>query len=288
MDLDLSLLTKGFLLREIVEIAGETTPERILRKSNAAAKRLLTGLDIKFSIDADHLVRFEENDSLHHEQLEILKLLAQTANFAISNIHSSDLAHRLEINEERLRIARDLHDRVLQRLFATGISLEGALRKAVVDDVIKALRQAIVDLDETVGQIRTTVHSLKGPVGSIRHQILREIESARQSWAMVIDFNLKGPIDSVIPIEMYDDIVSVTAELLANSGKHGTSQQAKYNLETTGNTLEISVTNLMENFSSLRFGSGLENLSDRANKYGGQLLVENLHPSLKVTWKVSL
>lgn len=192
------------------------------------------------------------------------------------------------LQAERLRIARDLHDRVLQRLFATGIMLEGALRKAVVDDVIVALRQALVDLDETVGQIRSTVQSLKGPMGSIRQQILREIESARSAWNMLIDFNMRGPIDLLVPESIHDDILAVTAELLNNCGKHANSSHVKYDLTVTGESLEISVSNVFDEYKPFKFGNGLENLSDRANKYGGQLNLENLEPGLRVVWKIAL
>ena len=124
------------------------------------------------------------------------------------------------IAEERQRIARDLHDLVLQRLFATGIMLEGALRKAIVEDVQLALKQALVDLDETVGQIRSTVHSLNSNQDSVRQKILHEIEVARTHWGYVIDFNLKGPIDTVMSPNLSEDVVAVTAELLNNAGRH--------------------------------------------------------------------
>lgn len=152
------------LLREIVEISGESSADRIIRKTRAAATRLIPNLNIELNFNEGHQVEVVKSSELKGEQLDLVEILVNSANLAISNINSSDLANRLQINEERLRIARDLHDRVLQRIFAVGISLEGALRKAVVDDVISALRSAIVDLDATVGQIRTTVYSLKGPL----------------------------------------------------------------------------------------------------------------------------
>lgn len=279
---------KADLLREIVEIAGESTAERILRKLHAASGRLITDSSISYSLDDSNRVNFESENELKPEDLDIAITLAISATHAIANALGNDLAVRMQINEERLRIARDLHDRVLQRIFATGISLEGALRKAVKEDVIIALRQAIVDLDETVGQIRTTVHSLKGPVGSIKQRILGEIEIARRAWDLTVDFNLRGPIDLVIPNEMHADIIAVTTELLSNCGKHGKRGVIKYNLNVTGNSLEVSVRNNSGDFRPIKFGSGLENLSDRANKYGGELTVENLQPGLLVVWKVAL
>lgn len=279
---------KDELLREIVEVAGEVSPERILRKANAALKRRLPNIEVTLRVNENHQVQPPNCEGATPEEVECINLIAQTATLTIANSKSTDLANRLQINEERLRIARDLHDRVLQRIFATGISLEGALRKAVVDDVIKALKQALVDLDETVGQIRTTVHSLKGPVSSIRQRLLTEIESSRATWNLIIDFNMRGPIDLVIPKEMHDDLVSVTTELLSNCGKHSNTGRAKYELNVTGNSVEISVSNTSEEFRPFKFGNGLENLSARAARYGGELTVENLEPGLRVSWKVTL
>lgn len=276
------------LLREIVEISGESSIERILRKTNAATKRLVPGVEVNYQLDGSHLVSVEKITDLTHDQFEIVELLAKVATLAISSSKSGDLANRLQINEERLRIARDLHDRVLQRIFATGISLEGALRKAVVEDVIKALKQAIIDLDETVGQIRSTVHSLKGPASSIRQRVLNEIEQARTNWNMVIDFTMSGPIDSVIPKEMYNDVLAVTAELLNNCGKHASVKKAKYVLTATGDELEITVINAISHYENFKHGSGFDNLSARAAKYGGQLLLTNLEPNLRVDWKIIL
>lgn len=277
------------LLHEIVEIAGESSAERILRKSHAALHRLIPNTTAKFTITDLSVVEVESSIPLMPEQLEIAETLAKTATLSINNVLSNDLATKLRINEERLRIARDLHDRVLQKIFATGLSLEGALRKAVGDDVIKALKQAIIDLDETVGEIRTTVYSLKGPRTSIRQLILLEIERARKMWNVPIDFNLSGPIDTVVSKELFDDVIAVTSELLNNAGKHGHGQRVRYELQATGEELEIIVSNNGgENPTIPHFGNGLNNLSERASQYNGKLSVENLLPGLKVTWKIAL
>lgn len=192
------------------------------------------------------------------------------------------------IAEERQRIARDLHDLVLQRLFATGIMLEGALRKAIVEDVQMALKQALVDLDETVGQIRSTVHSLSASKDSVRQKILHEIEGARNHWGYVIDFNLKGPLDTLMTLVLTEDVLAVTAELLNNAGRHGKATKVKYEIEAAGTNLKIEVEDNGDEFKPIKFGKGLLNLSDRAAKYGGEVKVENSANGLKVTWQVTI
>ncbi len=192
------------------------------------------------------------------------------------------------IAQERQRIARDLHDLVLQRLFATGIMLEGALRKAIVEDVQNALKQALVDLDETVGQIRSTVHSLGTNNDSVRQKILHEIEVAGTHWGYIVDFNLKGPIDTVATNELAEDILAVTAELLNNAGRHAGANKIKYEIKVEERNLAITVEDNGQGFKPIKFGSGLINLSDRAAKYGGELKVENSESGLKVTWQITI
>ena len=192
------------------------------------------------------------------------------------------------IAEERERIARDLHDLVLQRLFATGIMLEGALRKAVVEDVQIALKQALIDLDETVGQIRSTVHSLSNNSDSVRQRILHEIEVARTHWGYVIDFNLKGPIDTFMTGALAEDVIAVTAELLNNAGRHANANKVKYEIKVEAGRLEIQVEDNGAGFKPIKFGNGLLNISDRAAKYGGEVKVENTDSGLKVTWQIAI
>lgn len=207
-------------------------------------------------------------------------------NYDLDLLIKSASASELAINEDRLRIARDLHDLVIQRLFATGIMLEGALRKAVVDDVITAIRTALVDLDQTVGQIRSTIHSLKSSDESLRELIFQEIEGARQHWGYKVDFIIRGPVDTVVPTELYEDVIAVSRELLTNAGKHAKAKNVRYELETVGNNLRISLKNDETKSQLFKMGNGLINLSDRANKNQGELSIKNLEDGLEVSWQI--
>ena len=276
------------ILSEIVEISREVSSERILRKVHAAAKRLIPDGNFIFSVDDNLQVRASTQSILSKQDQDLANMLAQVSSMALINNRSDDLNIRLRLEEERSRIANELHDRVLQRIFATGMSLEGALRKAVVADVINALKQAIVDLDETIGQIRSTVYSLKGTNESLHRQILKEIERARDTWKVVIDFNFAGPIDTLIGQDKYADIIAVTCELLNNAGRHGVSDVIKYNLIVDGDLLELRTINNCDSKKMLKFGNGLENCSARAAKYGGQLQVQYLQPELRILWKIPL
>lgn len=277
------------LLREIVEIAAEVSPDRILRKTYAAARRLIPHIEADLCLFSNSELRINNLKQYQNSDLQTIEILTTVANMSLNNIQGNGLAQSFQINEERLRIARDLHDRVLQRIFSVGLSLEGALRKAVINDVIVILRQAIVDLDGTVGEIRTTVSSLKGPISSIRQRILQEIELVRNNWKVSIDFSMRGPLDTVLPVEYFVDVLAVASELLSNAARHGKNLPIKFELVATGSYLEIKVTNFGgEVEEHFRFGHGLINLSERAALYSGELLVENLRPGMKVSWKIPL
>lgn len=276
------------LLREIVQISSEVSVDRIMLTTKAAGSRLIAGNELHFEINNALEVQATIGSGATPQDIEVAQILAQVATLAIENSRSTELKIRLQVDAERFRIARDLHDRVLQRIFATGMSLEGALRKAVVEDVITSLKQAIIDLDETVGEIRTTVYSLKGSKNSIRNQILSEIERARKAWNTPIDFNITGPVDTLIDVEKHKDVLAVTAELLNNAGRHGDGERIKYSVTVDGLSLEISVKNGGELSEEVRFGQGLENCNHRALKYGGKMVVEKLEPGLHILWNIPL
>lgn len=276
------------LLREIVGIAGEFTSDRILRATNAASRRLIKSSAVAFTFDGNFDICYSVSGEVSASDHEVITLLAKTAELALINSKNIGLTGQLQISDERNRIARDLHDKVLQRLFATGLSLEGALRKAVVEDVIESLRGAISDLDDIVGQIRSTVHSLKSPLGSLRQKILHEIETARNRWKMSIDFNLSGAIDATVPKEDYEDILAAVQEMLNNCGKYNSGESIQFDFRVEGITLTISTTNLSWENPKIKFGEGLDNLAARANKYGGELSFSSLSPGVKVTWQIPI
>lgn len=256
--------------------------------THAAAGRLISSDNCTFTISENSHVHFSLGNAATSAEREVADSLARVATLALENSRSSELKIRLQVDAERFRIARDLHDRVLQRIFATGMSLEGALRKAVVDDVITALKAAIIDLNETVGEIRTTVYSLKGSKSSLRKQLLTEIERSRLMWSVPVDFNIEGPVDTLIESSKYDDIIAVTAELLNNAGRHGDGERIKYKLSVEDQMIVISVKNGAALQAEIEPGEGLKNCSHRANKHGGAMVVENLKPGLHILWTIPL
>lgn len=110
---------------------------------------------------------------------------------------------RLAVYEDRDRIARDLHDLVIQRLFATGMQLQGALRTPGLDDSVRdRMSKAVDEMDETIREIRQTIFALHeptvGPSTGLRGRILRETEQAASLLGFELSVTFTGVIDSAV------------------------------------------------------------------------------------------
>ena len=136
---------------------------------------------------------------------------------------------RLAVYEDRDRIARDLHDLVIQRLFATGMMLQGTTR---IDDVPEAaaerVSRAVDELDETIKEIRQTIFALhepvEGPTSSARGRVLRETSQSAALLGFEPAVRFAGPVDSMLTPEATDHLVAALREALTNAAKHARRQ----------------------------------------------------------------
>src|SRR5271155_3823402 len=112
------------------------------------------------------------------EDEALAEALAQAAGIAIENTRLHDRVRVLSVLDDRDRIARDLHDRVIQRVFAVGMSLQGAVRLSERDQIVERVNKAVDDLDTTVTEIRTAIFELgnKAIAGGLRHSVLELTE----------------------------------------------------------------------------------------------------------------
>jgi len=205
---------------------------------------------------------------------------------------------RLAVYEERDRIARDLHDLVIQRLFATGMTLQGALRGADLPaEAAGRISRSIDDLDETIVEVRQTIFALKEPESErptgLRGQVLREVAAAQSSlgFAPVVQFG--GPIDSLVAGDLAGHLVAAVREALSNTARHSGAGWAHVSLSVANSEVVLQVS---DNGVGLVEGgrrSGLANLQARAEEAGGSLAFEPLaesaeRPGLRLLWRAPL
>jgi signal transduction histidine kinase len=208
----------------------------------------------------------------------LAEALAVAAGIAIENTRLHERVRVLSVLDDRDRIARDLHDRVIQRVFAVGMSLQGAARLPERDQIVDRVNRAVDELDATVTEIRTAIFELgENPMpGGLRRSVVELIEEIQTSLGLRPDVIFHGPVDNAIDQQVADHILAVLREALTNVGKHADAKRCSVIISVADEvSLEVS-----DNGSGIPLppadgaGMGLRNLRNRAEKLGGSFLVE--------------
>jgi len=192
---------------------------------------------------------------------------------------------------DRDRIARDLHDVVIQRLFATGLQLQG-VRAMAEPAVRERMDQAVHDLDTTIRDIRSTIFELKHRTGdpvSVRHEaggLIRE-------YAVVLGFSptlkVEGPVDTVVDADTREHLLAVLREALSNVARHANAASVLVEIEATPHEVAIRVTDDGRGLPAEREESGLRNLRQRATDLGGAAELVAVQPhGTALSWRVPL
>lgn len=144
---------------------------------------------------------------------------------------------RLAVFEDRDRIARDLHDLVIQRLFATGLMLEGAQRRTAVPEVRDGVGKAVDELDVTIQEIRTAIFALQqGPaeaLSGLRTRVLREINMAAVPLGFKPAHRFLGPIDTVVGELVGKNLIAALREALSNAFRHAEASRIDVVIDST-------------------------------------------------------
>ncbi|MEO6957693.1 MAG: GAF domain-containing protein [Antricoccus sp.] len=185
---------------------------------------------------------------------------------------------RLLLLEERDRIARDLHDHVVQRIFATGLSLQSIAAADGSGPVADRLHEQIESLDDTIRQIRTVIYHLQQPAEdgptNARARLLVVIEQASVGLPQPC-VRFIGPIDIAATGDIVEELLAVVREMLTNVAKHAHASSISLTITATADLRQISVTTTDDGSGMSESGhrGGLKNLQERARRYGGELMV---------------
>lgn len=219
--------------------------------------------------------------------------LAAAAGTAIDNARLLAKARELDIAEERERIARDLHDTVIQRLFATGLSLQSAGRLAHIPEVVERIQQAIDELDLTIRDVRSSIFELNPPPSSsngLRRQLLAIGDELMEALGFAPTFRFEGPVDSAIPDLFVPHVLSVVREGLANVARHAGSPTADVRVIVNAGTVAVTIDDSGRGLSERgQGGHGLNNLASRAEELGGTFeLADRPGGGTRLSWRVPL
>ncbi|MFA9429006.1 GAF domain-containing protein [Egicoccus sp. AB-alg2] len=183
---------------------------------------------------------------------------------------------RVSLVEERERIGRDLHDTVIQRLFATGLSLQGTLKRAEGrPDVVDRLERAVDEIDLTVKEIRATIFALQssaGGDGGLRHDVLRLVDELTPLLPRAPRIRFDGPVDTAVPPAIAEQLLPVLREALTNVAKHARATDVEVELGVDASGLALIVTDDGVGVSKTPgSGFGRRNLAERAARLGGDV-----------------
>lgn len=239
------------------------------------------------------LVVLRENGrrAFDDSQLELVSNFADQAALVMQMADSSRRMHELEVLSDRDRIARDLHDHVIQRIFAAGLALQSTLQRTESDDVRQRLARTIDDLQDTVQDIRTTIFDLQSTSHSatrLRQRINAAVVELTENVSVRAVVRMFGPL-SVVDTKLADHAVAVVRETVSNVVHHAQGDTVTVTL-SVGNELEIVVSDNGIGMPDNTTTSGLSNLGTRAAECGGTMTVcpGASGSGTDVTWAVPL
>jgi signal transduction histidine kinase len=237
-------------------------------------------------------LRTTERVPFEPDEVPLLASFADQATLALELGEKTRVRRQLDVFADRDRIARDLHDHVIQRLFATGLQLQSTLRRTEDPVAKRRVQQAVEELDETVRQIRTAIFDLHttgdGAQGGLRRRLLDTAAEAATGSSLSPSVRMAGAVDTLVPAEIGVQAVAVVREAVSNAVRHSGATAVTVTVEA-GQDLLIDVVDNGIGIDPAAARSGLRNLEDRARQCAGELTVR-VEPlgGTRLSWRVPL
>jgi signal transduction histidine kinase len=236
--------------------------------------------------------RWEGRGAYQPTELPLLGSFAEQAALALDLGEKNRAQRHLEVVTDRDRIARDLHDHVIQRLFASGLTLQSTVPRIHDAAVQRRVAQVVEDLDQTVREIRTAIFDLHSPVGGaesgLRRRLLDAASEPAASAGASPSVRICGAVDTLVPPETGVHAVAVVREAVSNAVRHGRARAVTVTVDVTDDLL-VDVLDDGIGIDPAVARSGLRNLEDRARRCGGQLEVRpEPHGGTRLRWRVPL
>ncbi len=209
------------------------------------------------------------------EDLSMAADFADQASIALELTRSLADRQRLELLDERSRIARDLHDHVIQRLFATGLGLQSTAARSTEPQITERVLDAVGEVDRAIDDIRTAIFAMSTrDLPALRNRVLGLASEYSYELGFTPRVAFMGPVDLVADDGLADDAVAVVREALSNTLRHARARSVEVLVDGGGAELVVTVTDdgvgIPESPSR---SSGLENLRSRAEARNGSFSV---------------
>jgi len=229
------------------------------------------------------------------DELDMIAGFAGHAELALELAHAQEARHQLLLVEDRDRIARDLHDLVIQRLFATGMSMNSIAGRAREPAIRERLGEVTDELDGTIRAIRQTIFHLQhADAGAgLRAQVSAVVREVTPALGRTPSLRLDGPLDALVTSNVAEQAVAVLREALSNVARHAQATAVDASVSVADlRHLTVTVTDDGAGLAAAQRTSGLANIRSRADQLGGSCIITSpLAPDgqgTRVYWAVPL
>jgi signal transduction histidine kinase len=206
--------------------------------------------------------------------VEMATTFANHASVALELAEARHDQHRVLLLEDRARIARDLHDHVIQQVFAAGLLVRATA--AGLDDAstVSAMDDVIDTLDEAIKQIRVSIFQLQPPVpGGLRAAVMDVVADVRPGLSSDPRVDIDGPLDSVATTDVVSDVTAVVREGLVNVARHASASAVVLSIHATTTRLTVTISDDGVGVRESGRRSGLDNMRERAERRNGSMVI---------------
>ncbi|ASR02457.1 sensor histidine kinase [Gordonia rubripertincta] len=236
-------------------------------------------------------VRSKGRDGFAEDLLNLSSNFADQGALALQLAGATIQTHELRVLEDRERIARDLHDHVIQRIFAEGLTLQATLQRTQSPEIRARLTRSINNLQDIVQDVRTTIFDLQADeteTTRLRQRVQETIDQQVDDLPLQTHVRMAGPLSIVSP-RLADQVVAVVREALSNAVRYANATTVTVAI-SVGDELAVEVTDDGIGLPEDVTPSGLKNLRDRAERLGGTfaLSTPGSGRGLSVRWSVPL
>ncbi|MBB5955329.1 signal transduction histidine kinase [Saccharothrix tamanrassetensis] len=242
------------------------------------------------------VARSRDHHPFDASDVALVESFARQAALILEFTRATGAGRRLAVLEDRDRIARDLHDLVVQRLFGLGLGLQGL--NGLVEQPLVAQRLAdfVTEVDQTIREIRRTIFSLQEPLAGtagLRAQLLRIVQDSSRLLGFEPVLLTDGPVDSLVPDHVRPDLLATLREALANAARHASAKKVEVQVMVDREATELHLV-VSDDGDGLpdgraRHTGGLVNMAARAARWDGSCKVHSeVGKGVTVTWSVPL
>jgi len=235
------------------------------------------------------ITRERGRQSFDAADLDMAADFADQASVALELIKSRTAQQLVLVQEDRARIARDLHDHVIQQLFGTGLQLQ-SIAGATDGPTGKKIIESVSNIDGAIAQIRTAIFALAmprtGESVTVRHRLIDLVTEMTLSLGRAPTIEFSGPVDLVVTGSLADDVLAVAREALTNTARHARAEMSSMRLTTDGTAIQLTVDDDGHGIGESTRRSGLSNLEARAHARGGSCTVDSGPTGTRLTWRV--